>query len=37
MCVTVILLINFVEIKNTLANEPSTIMAFTDHISLVTS
>ena len=34
MCVTVILLITFVEIKTTLANEPSTILACTDHISL---
>ena len=37
MCVTVILLIKFVEIKKTRANEPSTILAFTDHISLGTS
>ena len=37
MCVTVILLIKYVEIKKTWANERSTILAFTDHISLGTS
>ena len=37
MCVTVILLITFVEIKTTEANEPSTILACTDHTSLGTS
>ena len=37
MCGTVIFLINFAEIKRTLANEPNTILAFTDHIQHDTS
>ena len=37
MFVAVILLINYVEIIKKYANEPSTVLAFTDHVSLGSS